>query len=281
MHEFPLVIFTVLVQGAVGVFFCLGLVTLLFKMGDKALNKAFIASLVMLGIGAAASITHMGTPTRAFNVLFGLAHGSPLSLEILALSLFGGAAALYTGMRVFNVAPALNKVVLLVAMVLGIVLVVAIANVYTLETVPTWNSHWTVFQFLMSAAVIGPVGAAALLRWQSAEAGHFQKMADRGLATFGLMMVTIAVTGFVGFLLYLGQLNIHANPLAMMDYHAMMLMARIALLMTGVMAAAVSATRGNHQAAWVSIVCFVMVVAAEMMGRIFFYDIYISVSSGM
>ncbi len=282
MHELPLVLLTVLVQGAVGIFFCLGMVNILcVTISQKAMTKAFIATMVMFGIGAAASITHLGTPSRAFNVMFGLAQGSPLSLEIVAISLFGGAAALYTAMGMFNIAPALRKLLLPVTMVLGIVLVYAIAKVYTLPTVPTWDSDWTLFQFLMTAGVIGPVGTIALLRWQSAEGGHFQKMADRGLATFALIMLVLAVTCFVGFLLFLGQLNLQINPLAMMDYHSTLLMTRVALMMLGVICAAVSATCGNHQATGVAVVSFLLVTGAELLGRIFFYDIYISAGAGL
>ncbi|MTI15348.1 dimethyl sulfoxide reductase anchor subunit family protein [Sansalvadorimonas verongulae] len=282
MNELPLVIFTVLVQGAVGLFLCLGLVSILFpKTGEQAMNKAFVATMVMFGIGATAAIFHLGTPVRAFNVLNGVSHSSPLSLEIVALSLFGASAVAYTGMRLFNLQPALRKVLLPVAMVLGLVLVYAIAQVYTLSTVPTWDSGWTLFQFLMTAGVIGPVGAMTLLRWQSASAGHYQKMADRGLATFGLMMLVVAVTCFVGFVVYLGGLTLHSNPLAMMDYHSTLMLARVALMMVGVICAAVSATRGNHQVTGVAALCFLLVVVAEVMGRIFFYDIHISASAGM
>ena len=72
--------------------------------------------------------------------MFGVAHGSPLRLEIVALSLFGGAGVVYTAMRLFGIAPGLQKLLLPVAMALGIVLILAIAKVYTLETVVTWNS---------------------------------------------------------------------------------------------------------------------------------------------
>ena len=282
MHELPLVIFTVLVQGAVGMFFCLGLAHILFpKTGAKAMTQSSLAIMVMFAIGATASLFHLGIPARAFNVLNGISHSSPLSMEIVALSLFGAAAGAYTALRVFDAALVLRKILLPVAMVLGIVLVYAIAQVYTLTTVPTWDSGWTLFQFMMTAGVIGPVGTVALLRWQSANAGHFQKMVDRGLATFALMMLVVSVTCFVGFVIYLGGLSLHSNPLALMDYHSTLLMARVALVMTGVISVAVSATRGNHQATGVAAICFLLVVGAEILGRIFFYDIYISASAGM
>lgn len=281
MHELPLVFLTVLAQGAVGIFFCLGLIELFAKPGEKAMTRAFIAALVLLGVASVASVTHLGQPQRMFNVMFGLAHASALSLEIVALSLFGGSATAYTGMRLFNLMPLLRKLTLPVAMISGLVFILAFTNVYTLETVPTWNSGWTFFQFLMSAAVIGPVGALMLLRCKASDAGRVQVVADKALATAGLMTLLVSVTGYTGFLIWLGQLDTHMNPLAVMDYHPMMLMARVALLMTGVIAVAVSALRGQNHSLMTAVICFLMVVVAELMGRIFFYDIYISASAGM
>ena len=62
------------------------------------------------------------------NVVFGLEHLSPLSLEIVALSLFGGSAAAYTGMRLFDILPRFQTIVMLAAMGFGIVLVLAISQ---------------------------------------------------------------------------------------------------------------------------------------------------------
>ncbi|MFA0071812.1 DmsC/YnfH family molybdoenzyme membrane anchor subunit, partial [Vibrio breoganii] len=61
----------------------------------------------------------------------------------------------------------MQKMALPVAMILGVVFVLAIANVYTLPTVPTWYSSFTPFQFLMTASVVGPVAAAAALSLQT------------------------------------------------------------------------------------------------------------------
>ena len=72
MHELSLVFFTVLAQTAVGMFIALGLVEMLGKPDEKAMNKAFIATWVVMGLGALASITHMGTPMRMMNVVLGL-----------------------------------------------------------------------------------------------------------------------------------------------------------------------------------------------------------------
>ena len=279
MSQLSLVFFTVLAQSAVGLFVTLGLVEMLAKPNEKVMTRSFMAVFVLLGLGAVASITHLGQPFRMFNVLFGLEHFSALSLEIVALSLFGGAGATYTAMRLFGIAPGLQKLVLPVAMVLGVVLILAISRVYTLATVPSWNSNWTPFQFLMTAAVVGPIAAAALLRFQSVNLSGLA-LTDKALGMAVLMTMTIALVGYVGYLFWLGQLQVAVNPLAMLSYGQMLAVVRLVLLVGGVLMFAVSALRGGssgYQAA----ISFVVVLASEFMGRAFFYDIYLSAGSGM
>lgn len=281
MSQLSLVIFTVLVQSAVGIFIALGMVELLAKPERKAMNIAFIVSFVLLGIGAMASVTHLSQPFRMFNVLMGIKHGSALSLEIVALSLFGGAGAAFIGMRLFNLLEGLQKLVLVATMALGVVFILAIANVYTLDTVPVWDSIWTPFQFLMTAAVAGPLGAATLLRAQSRQLGSTQILADKALATFGTMMVTVATVGYVGYLFWLGQLDVSANPFTVAVYPFNLPMFRIGLLLTGVLGWSLFAARGSNKCAHMAGTAFIMVLAAEMMGRAFFYDALISASAGM
>ena len=226
-------------------------------------------------------MTHLGQPLRMLNVLTGVSHSSPLSLEIVALTLFGAAGVAFTGMRLFNIAPAVQKLVLVIAMVLGVLLVRAIANVYTLETVPTWNSGWTTFQFMITAAAVGPVGAAALLRWESARLGSLQVYADKALATTGCMTLTLAVTGYAGYLFWLGQLTLSTNLFTMMDYHLTLVTARIALLMIGMLVWAATAMRGSNKNVATAGVCFLLVTGSELAGRIFFYDVMIRAGAGM
>ncbi|OED42987.1 dimethyl sulfoxide reductase [Endozoicomonas sp. (ex Bugula neritina AB1)] len=285
MSQLSLVFFTVLAQSAVGMFIALGLVEMLGKPSDssaeKAMNKAFISVWVILGVAALASITHLGQPLRMFNVIFGLEHMSALSLEIVGLSLFGGVGVTFTGLKLFNLMPAIRKLLLPIAMILGVVFILLIANVYTLETVPTWNTDWTCFQFIMTAAVVGPISAATVLRLFSGKLGKVQSMADKALATCGWLALVVAMTGYAGYLFWLGQLDITGNPFTMEDYHLNLVMVRSALLMAGMMFWVVSALRGNNSNSTIALIGMLMVLAGELTSRVFFYDIYISASAGM
>ena len=284
MDQLSLVFFTVLAQTAVGMFVALGLFDLLGKPDAKSLNKPLLVVWGIMAVGALASVTHLAQPLRMFNVLMGVSHGSALSLEIVALALFGGAGVAFTGMRLFNIAPfggMIQKIVLLVAMALGVALIKAIANVYTLETVPTWNSGWTTFQFMMTAALAGPVGAAALLRWETKTIGSLQVSADKALATTGCMMLTVAIAGYAGYLFWLGQLSLTVNPFTLFDYHLNLVVARVALLMVGLLIWAITAMRGANKNTGAAAMAFALVVVSELLGRVFFYDMMISASTGM
>ncbi len=280
MSELSLVFFTVLAQSAVGMFIALGLVELFFKPERKGMNIAFMASLALLGLGAMASVTHLGQPFRMFNVMFGLAHLSALSLEIVALSLFGGAAFTYTALRVLNIQPTLQKLTLPAAMALGVVFILAIVNVYRLPTVVSWNSHWTTFQFLMTAGVVGPIAAAMALRVLAPQLGKAQACADRTLGMAALITMVISLIGFGGYAVWLGQLDAYTHPFAIANAETFT-MARIGLMASGVVLFASQALRGNNKNAGITIAAFLMVVMAELSGRAFFYDAFISASSGM
>ena len=240
---------------------------------QQVLNRLLPAVIILLGISAVAAVTHLGQPLRAVNVIFGLEHLSPLSIEIITTSLFGGAAFTYLLMVHFGLLKPLQKLVLAGAMALGLALLWAIANVYTLDTVPTWNSGWTTFQFVMTAFVVGIPAAALLLRMQAGNLGVFQKNADRALATVGFIALGLVMVGYPLYLFWLGQMDLALNPLALQDYHGGLMLARLALLYAGLGIWVIGATRGNNTATGLAAVSTVMVLIAELCGRIFFYDL--------
>lgn len=282
MHELSLVFFTVLAQATVGLF--LVLACLLMANSDakrqQVLNQLLMVVLVLLGISGAAAMTHLGQPLRAMNVIFGLEHLSALSVEIMTTSLFGGAVFTYVAMSHFGILPKLQKLVLAGAMGLGVLLLLAIANVYTLATVPAWNSGWTIFQFVMTAFVVGIPAAALMLRSQSAKLGTFQKNTDRALGTLGFITLGLVLVGYPLYLFWLGQVDLPVNPLGLFDYHGSLMLARLGLLFAGLGVWVIAATRGSNSAVGLAAVSTVLVLTAELCGRIFFYDLHMF-ASGM
>lgn len=275
MHELPLVFFTVLAQGTVGLFLVLAFLLMANQDASrkKILSRGMGLVLVLLGISGAAATTHLGQPLRAFNVIFGLEHLSALSLEIITTGLFGGAVFTYGAMVHFGILEKLQKLVLTGAMALGVALLLAIANVYTLDTVPAWNSGWTIFQFIMTAFVVGIPAAALMLRTQSATLGAFQKNADRALATLGFITLGLVLVAYPLYLFWLGQVDLPTNPLV--DYHGSLMLARLGLLFAGMGVWVIGATRGSNTVVGLTALSTVLVLVAELCGRIFFYDLHL------
>ncbi len=274
MHELPLVFFTVLAQGTVGLFLVLATLLLFNRSPDRkrTLSRFMVLVLVLLGIAGILAMTHLGQPLRALNVVFGLEHLSPLSLEIITTAVFGGAVFVYGAMAHFDILAKLQKLVLAAAMGLGVALLLAIANVYTLDTVPTWNSFWTVFQFVLTAFVVGLPMAALVLRAGATGLGVYQRNADRALATLGFIALGVAMAAYPLYVFWLGQVD--ASLLSRFDYHATLILAHTALLFAGLGFWIISATRGNNTGVALAATSTVLVLIAEICGRIFFYDTY-------
>ena len=81
------------------------------------------------------------------------------------------------------------------------------------------------------------------------------------------------MVGYPLYLSWLGQMDLALNPLALLDYHGGLMLARLALLFAGLGIWVIGATRGNNTATGLAAVSTVMVLTAELCGRIFFYDL--------
>lgn len=161
--EWPLVIFTVLVQMAVGLFLTF-VVSLLFISGNAAevlLDDLSLINLLvivlLLIIGALAGTFHLGRPTNAHLAMTNLKK-SWLSREML-LGLSFGLIALTLGMLCWLEIPApiVRKLLLISGSIAAIALLYAISRIYMLCTVPTWNSILIPASFFSTSFLLGSV----------------------------------------------------------------------------------------------------------------------------
>lgn len=155
--HWPLVVMTVLTQLSVGAF---ATIWLLHMLGaTTGLRVAAVASLCVAVVALAASTLHLGRPVYAYRALK-MWRRSWLSREVLLFGCFSGAAcayaaALWTGSAI---GPGLGAFTVMA----GVGGVVASAQIYRVSSRPTWNSHFTLTQFTLTAAILGPLAAAAL-----------------------------------------------------------------------------------------------------------------------
>jgi formate dehydrogenase iron-sulfur subunit len=155
--HWPLVFMLVLTQLSVGAFTTIWLLQLL---GDATrLGVAALASLAIGGIALNAATLHLGRPVHAYRALK-MWRRSWLSREVLAFSAFSGVAGAYAGMLWFGVPG--SAWVGGLTVLLGVAGVLASAFIYRVPSRPSWNTPHTIFEFLLTAGVLGPLFAAAI-----------------------------------------------------------------------------------------------------------------------
>ncbi|OOF65415.1 dimethyl sulfoxide reductase anchor subunit family protein [Rodentibacter sp. Ppn85] len=165
LHELPLVFFTLLVQSAVGAWliFTFALVKTKNEKSRTYTHKVMFVILVFLGLGFIASMTHLGSPMRAFNSLNRIGK-SMMSNEILTGAIFFALAGFYWLIALTGKMPsALGNLWRIMTALAGIVFMYVMNQVYHIVSVPTWNTSLTSWSFYLTVALGGLALAYALL----------------------------------------------------------------------------------------------------------------------
>ena len=171
--HWPLVVMTVLTQISVGAFATIWLLQLFGSA--PALGIAAITSLLVAGLALAASTLHLGRPAHAYRALK-MWRRSWVSREVVLFSAFSAVAAAYAATLWWGVAASVAIGGLTV--LLGVSGVTASAYIYRVPARPAWNTPFTLVQFHLTSAVLGPLFAAAV-----------------GLAPRGVLTTVAAIAG--------------------------------------------------------------------------------------
>jgi Fe-S-cluster-containing dehydrogenase component/DMSO reductase anchor subunit len=162
--HWSLILMTVLTQLSVGAFATIWLLQLLGI--NTRLGLAAIVSLGVGGLALAAATFHLGRPAHAYRALR-MWRRSWLSREVLAFAAFSHVAAVYAGLLWLQWPASLWVGGLTV--LLGLAGVTASACIYRVPARPAWNTRYTLLQFNLTAAMLGPLFAAAAVaganRW--------------------------------------------------------------------------------------------------------------------
>lgn len=261
MEHLSLVIFTVLAQASAGL--CLMLV--LMKLGgsitsQKVMTKGYFVALVLLGIAGLASITHLGQPFRVMNVMSGLAHGSRLSWEIAAVTVFGGLAFITAGLNFKGHPLGASAALQLMTAVFGLLMVYAITRVYTLHTVRAWNTQWTLAQFMTSALLLGCVLGTALLAFDN-KSSELTKVMTL-LVIGGILLQLPLMTQFIG--------QIERQLSVVIDSQLPVI--RLVLLVAGCLLWLLPMIKDQPSVAF-SLAATILLIGSEMAGRAYFYNL--------
>jgi formate dehydrogenase iron-sulfur subunit len=155
--HWPLVVMTVLTQLSVGAFAAIWLLQLL---GASArLGVAAVGSLILGGLALASSTAHLGRPVHAYRAMK-MWKRSWLSREVLLFGCFSGMAGLYAASLwlVLPISQALGGLTAL----MGSAGITASAFIYLVPARPSWNSKFTIIDFFLTGALLGPLFAADL-----------------------------------------------------------------------------------------------------------------------
>ena len=155
--HWPLVVMTVLTQLSVGAFVSIWLLQLL---GASArLGVAAVGSLMLGALALASSTAHLGRPIHAYRAMK-MWRRSWLSREILLFGGFSGMAGLYA-ISLWLILPFSQALGALTA-IFGASGITASAFIYLVPARPSWNSKFTIADFFLTGALLGPLFAAAI-----------------------------------------------------------------------------------------------------------------------
>lgn len=274
-HEFPLVIFTVLAQCAVGAFILLGALMLterLERPSLRRLNRAMLIIWVLMGVAFAGSTLHLGSPLRAPNALLRLG-GSWLSNEIFLGSLFfalGG--LLWLLILLGKDTPLLRKVLLVTAMLSCMAFMYATIRVYMIPTVPTWNTLFTPLGFLLTSITGGALLAQLLLSLS----GQGHRLLARLLPWLGVLALLAVLGTSVAHAMSLASIHSAIQSAAdLVPHYQSLLLIRLALL-AAVLGLWLFALRSMRHQPLMLGASFVLLLTAEMLGRNLFYNLHMT-----
>ncbi len=161
VHEWPLILFTLLGQLAVGSFIVLGLVNVLAtprhsaKVVDRVADPALYAIGPAMVVGLIISMLHLGNPLNAINAFRHL-DTSWLSREVFFGALFAGLGFVFAVLQWRRWGSRkLRQLLAVVTALVGVFLVISMAFVYMRPTLPYLNRWTTLVGFGITTILLG------------------------------------------------------------------------------------------------------------------------------
>jgi anaerobic dimethyl sulfoxide reductase subunit C (anchor subunit) len=267
-NHWSLVMFTLLVQSAVGSVWCTG--ATLFLTGSRVgffhYEWHSLSALLMVLAGLGASIAHLGRPKVCFYAIRNL-RCSWLSREIAATGAFAGVLVV----MVLDCAKSgtLNSWVVCMGSMVGGLVLYAMARAYRLRTVPSWNHVGTPLDFLGSALLLG--GLQFMLVLNMLTAIQSAKYDASGADVFRNIAFIAVLVGFM-----LKLLAVDVNPSEEANSAGLFKTSQPVMQGCGTALCAVSMLSSDNtgfQLVLLSLAA-VSLVAGETIHRVRFYDTY-------
>ncbi|MEZ8153067.1 dimethyl sulfoxide reductase anchor subunit family protein [Vibrio splendidus] len=275
-HEWSLIFFTVLAQTAVGGYLLIGARALVLGHDEEKLNSYKVPMFILwalMGLGFMFSTTHLGSPLRAFNA-FNQLGSAWLSNEVF----FGAAFFAIGGMQwllsvVKKGGVAIQKALMVGAMVLGVIFMYAMINVYMINTVPTWDNIYTPLSFIMTMVV----GGLLLSQFVIVFAKDSRFTVDRNITMLAVIAVAISLLVTVGKLNLIGDIQTSAAKASeLVDGLGSYVILQVALLMASLLIwilPMLNKAKVNPVNLGLALVLFLV---SELIGRGLFYSLHMT-----
>jgi anaerobic dimethyl sulfoxide reductase subunit C (anchor subunit) len=304
IREIALTTFTILGQMAVGSFLVLGVVNFLVtrKAGveeaDRMTDRSWIAIVLVMGLALLASLPHLASPLKAPTAVTNIGT-SWLSREILSGAVFFALAAVFAILQWFKVGPRVLRIVIgWLSALVGLVLVFSMSMVYyVLPTQPAWNNLATPISFFTTTLLLGSLATCAafvanfaIVKKKHPESADLQiKVLHSSLRWIAVLAVVLLGVELVVTPLYLVSLatgvpqavasaKLIAGPLGTMFLLRMIL----AFVGAGVFGFFLyqNAQKGEREKllSTMAYVAFVLVLVAEVLGRLVFYSSHVGIT---
>jgi anaerobic dimethyl sulfoxide reductase subunit C (anchor subunit) len=281
LREWPLVLFTLTVQLAVGLFLALLATKSLLRAGHLAERPTgegpFLLVGVLMAAALAVSLLHLGAPMSAVFSLSNLEE-SWLSREILVALVFLGLWGLgYSVGRRPGTAPWMARALAWATALVGIALIWVMAKIYMVPARPLWD-HWlTAASFLLTTLLLGTVAGAAYL----------ERPSGLGAETPGTASLTrpaLLAVGLAASLAQIGATLAHPMTGGIMNARGGPSLAglRLLLLLGGTSLLAIPLARhsfpgglvsqAGNQRRWAA-GALLLLGASEVVGRVLFYAV--------
>ena len=250
--HWPLVIMTVLTQLSVGAFATIWLLQL--AGATARLSVAALGSLILGGIALASSTAHLGRPIYAYRALK-MWKRSWLSREVLLFACFSAMAGIYA-VTLWLASP-LGRELGAVTAIFGAAGVTASAFIYLVPARPSWNTKFTISDFFLTGALLGPLFAIAI----GAAQGRLLMLIGVAAASAQLLNQALRFLWLIGS----ESFELQASARLLSTTLARPLLLRSALLLAGGIALPVSGSYLTRFAA------LPIAIAGEILGRYLFF----------
>jgi anaerobic dimethyl sulfoxide reductase subunit C (anchor subunit) len=287
-EEWPLMMFTLISQLAIGSYIILAFVRTLVSRQDNSearqlTNPGFKAVGALMILALIFSLFHLGTPTGAYRSILNLG-SSWLSREILTAGAF--LVFWFLSYQAYKKDSASSGVISIVTMVIGLAAIYSMANIYSHSIRPAWTNVNTYVAFFGATFALGSLGAAALVVYgakgrqlSSAILGSLKKVnVIAALAVIlPLVYLPVYISGLAG-----GNAAAQASAQILTGSYLVPLIIRALLSLggVGVLFYAFKAGRNALPKNWVYL-ALVLVMIGEFMGRYVFYGSGISIMIGL